>query len=59
MVKTRLPKPIRTRAHPLPKAVLIALCVMLIGATAASAAVPSTFFGVSVVRPVAKDYKRA
>ena len=50
------PKP--TRAHRLPTAILIALCVMLIGATAASAAVPSTFFGVSVVRPTAKDYQQ-
>ncbi len=50
------PKP--TRALRLPMAILIALCVMLIGASAASAAAPSTFFGVSVVRPTAKDYKK-
>lgn len=58
MVISRPDDPKQTRAHRLPAAILIALCVMLIGATAAPAAVPGSFFGVSVVRPIAKDYQQ-
>ncbi len=54
-LSTNKPSP-RKLSRTLLPALAVALCAALIGAAAASAAVPRTFFGISAVRPSPNDY---
>ena len=49
--------PNRSRARRLPALAVVALLLLTIGVSSAAAAVPRTFFGISVVRPNASDFK--
>ncbi len=51
------PPPKRNRARRLSVALIAALSLLAFGASSAAAAVPSTFFGITAVRPSTADYK--